>query len=150
MRVAKSKLEDDDSHQLQWSAVNITKPGKMGENETFLRSADQKDVKSYEVWASSRVEDRMKRSYSSVIQTKRRGDKVMRLLHCEHETIIGDRVDRFFLSAISQQKGASIQRGVYSIMRRRQLARRRTMTRETKVAISGSRGALTTNKCVEP
>lgn len=91
----------------------------------------------------------MNSAHSMVIQIKRRGDRVMRGLHCEPDEFIGYRVDPLCRSAVWQQKDTTIKRRFYPVACRERLSGWRMTTHETKVATMRRRGSLTTSTCVE-
>lgn len=140
--VAERKSKKDGAEEMKWLVIIIAESGKLIRGDESLPPADWKDIGPYEVRTCARIQDRAKGTQSSMIDPKRRGDELVRLLHCENEAIVREEVHLFSRDAICHQQASTIQREIDPVILGELLGRMKTMTRNTEVMSARGSGEL--------
>lgn len=160
MRGFQPKAEIDHSQELKCFAVSLTKMRKMSQSVEVWTLADKKHVGWDDFGTRTGGKDSVKSTQCLIIHAKRHEEEVVRLSHRQGKPVIGDWVDAFRQTAISQKKGAAIQVGpdlgrsrlcpaVYTVIRAERLWWRYTKPLPSKETTLGSIRSLKTTTEVE-
>lgn len=87
MEVSQPHLENHYAQELKRSSVRVAYPRNMSQADEIVTPANGKNVGADEVGYGCSVDDCMKRTDGPVIQSDRRGHKIVRGLHFQSDPI---------------------------------------------------------------